>query len=62
MSLETLALKAGINRRYMGGLESEKYTRTLESIFRLLPALDVTFVEFAKEFERVLYSPKPPEA
>ncbi|HKE24965.1 MAG TPA: helix-turn-helix transcriptional regulator [Bryobacteraceae bacterium] len=59
ISQEKLALKAGIDRGYMGGLEREKHTPTLESIFRLLPILDVTFTQFAAEFERVLYTRKP---
>jgi transcriptional regulator with XRE-family HTH domain len=62
LSQEKLARQAGVDRGYMGGLEREKHTPTLESIFRLLPILDVTFVEFAKEFERVLYARRPPEA
>ena len=62
ISQEKLALKAGMDRVYLGGLEREKHTPTLESIFRLLPTLGVTFTEFAREFERTLYSRKSPEA
>ena len=48
-----------MDRVYLGSLEREKHTPTLESIYRLLPILDVTFTQFAAEFERVLYSRKP---
>jgi hypothetical protein len=44
----------------MGGLEREKHTPTLESIYRLLPVLGINLVEFATEFERVLYSRRRP--
>lgn len=54
LSQEKLAMESGVDRGYMGGLEREKHTPTLESIYRLLPALGVTFTEFAAEFERVL--------
>lgn len=60
LSQENLALKAGVDRGYMGGLEREKHTPTLEAIYRLLPALGVSFTEFAIEFERVLHTKKRP--
>ena len=62
ISQEKLALKAGMDRVYLGALEREKHTPTLESIYRLLPILDVTFTQFASEFERMLSSRKSPHA
>lgn len=56
LSQENLALQAGVSRTYMGAMERERHTPTLERIFLLLPALGVTFEEFAHEFERVLYT------
>jgi len=61
LSQEKLAMQSGVNRGYMGGMEREKHTPTLESIYRLLPALGVSFVEFATEFERVLYARRRPK-
>ena len=58
ISQENLALKAGVDRGYMGGLERERHTPTLESIYRLLPVLEISFVDFAVEFDRVLHSRK----
>jgi transcriptional regulator with XRE-family HTH domain len=62
LSQEKLALVSGVDRGYMGGLEREKHTPTLESIYRLLPALGINFVEFATEFERVLHARRRPKA
>jgi transcriptional regulator with XRE-family HTH domain len=61
ISQEKLALQAGLDRGYMGGLEREKHTPTLESIYRLLPVLGISFAEFAAEFERVLHSRRRPK-
>jgi transcriptional regulator with XRE-family HTH domain len=61
ISQEKLALQAGLDRGYMGGLEREKHTPTLESIYRLLPVLGISFAEFAIEFERVLHSRRRPK-
>jgi len=58
LSQEKLALQAGVSRGYMGKLEREQHTPTIESVYKLLPALHVTFVEFAAEFERALHSRK----
>ena len=51
---ERLALEANVNRRYMGALESGLHSPTLETIFKLLPPLKVSFVAFAVELEREL--------
>ncbi len=61
LSQEKLASDSGVDRGYMGGLEREKHTPTLEAIYRLLPALGVSFVEFATEFERILSSRRRPK-
>jgi transcriptional regulator with XRE-family HTH domain len=51
---EKLALEAGVDRGYMSGLECAKHTPTLATVLRFLPYLQVTFPEFAAEFERYL--------
>ena len=59
---ERLALEVGIDRGYLGGLERGRHSPTLETIYKLLPGLGVTFPEFAAEFEaelkRVRRSPR----
>jgi transcriptional regulator with XRE-family HTH domain len=55
---EQLALNAGIDRTYMSALEREIHSPTLETVYKLLPHLGVTFAEFAKVFERHLKSGK----
>jgi len=60
LSQENLAHQADVDRGYMGGLERELHTPTIETIYKLLPVLGVSFVEFAAEFERVLHSRKRP--
>jgi transcriptional regulator with XRE-family HTH domain len=52
---ETLALEAGVSRRYMSGLEQGRHTPTLELVCRLLPPLKITFVTFAAHFETNLH-------
>lgn len=47
---EKLAYEAGVDRGYMGALERAVSTPTLDTIFKLLPVLDVDFVSFAGEF------------
>jgi transcriptional regulator with XRE-family HTH domain len=47
ISQEGLAYAAGVDRGYMGALERGASTPTLDTVFRLLPALGVNFVEFA---------------
>jgi transcriptional regulator with XRE-family HTH domain len=52
---ETLALEAGIPRAHVGRLEGGMIGNpTLETVFKLLPPLDISFVQFAQEFERQL--------
>lgn len=62
ISQENLAHEAGLSRAHMGAIEREKHTPTLESVYKLLPALGVTFEEFAREFDRVLYIRRPPKS
>ena len=45
---EALALEALVARGYMGTLERGESTPTLETIFKLLPQLDIDFVQFAE--------------
>jgi len=54
LSQESLALESGIGRGYMGGIERGQHTPTIETLYRLLPALKVTVGEFFQEFERNL--------
>lgn len=62
ISQEKLALEAGVSRSYMGTMEREQNTPTIESIYKLLPVLGISFVEFAAEFERVLHSRRQPKS
>lgn len=61
ISQENLAKEADVDRGYMGSLEREKHTPSLEKIYQLLPALGVSFEEFAREFDRVLHSRRQPK-
>jgi len=54
LAQEALALAAGIDRGYMGALERGKHSPTIEMIYRLLPALKITFTDFAAEYEKTL--------
>lgn len=53
-SQEQLAFDAGVDRGYMGGLERGQHSPTLETVYKLLGPLGVSFAEFAGEFERIL--------
>lgn len=59
---ETLALESGIDRAYMGRLERGEHVANLDTIFRLLPKLGISFIDFAVEMEinirRVKRAPK----
>jgi len=61
LSQEKLALAAGVSRGYMGRLEREANIPTLKIIYRLLPALGVSFAEFAAEFDQALHARKRPK-
>jgi transcriptional regulator with XRE-family HTH domain len=54
LAQERLALEAGVDRGYMGGLERGLHSPTLETVYKLLPALGVDFIEFARVLERIL--------
>lgn len=49
---ERLATETGTDRGYMSGLERGLHTPSLETIFKLLPVLQVDFGQFAVEFMR----------
>lgn len=51
MAQETMALESAIDRGYMGALERGKYMPTIAMVYRLLPTLRVSFVQFAEHFE-----------
>ena len=50
---EKLAYASEIDRGYMSRLERGKHGATLEMIYRMLPALNVTFIQFAQAFDAV---------
>jgi transcriptional regulator with XRE-family HTH domain len=54
MAQERLALEVGVDRAYMSGLERGKHNPTLLTILRFLPTLQVSFAEFASEFDKCL--------
>lgn len=57
LSQENLALLAGIDRAYMSALERAKHNPTLELVTRLVIPMNITFVEFAAEFQNNLTKP-----
>lgn len=46
ISQEKLALKAGIDRTYLSGIESAKRNATLVSIEKIVNALEISFSDF----------------
>jgi transcriptional regulator with XRE-family HTH domain len=52
ISQENLAYETGVDRGYMSGLERGKSSPTVETIYKLLPGLNVTFPQFAEEMDR----------
>ena len=48
---ETLALEAGIGRAYMSAMERGLHNPTFEMLYRMLPLLNVSFEEFAREYD-----------
>jgi len=60
---EKLAYKGGVERSHVGSLERGKNTPNIETIFKLLPTLKVSFAEYAALFEstlRVMHKEKRP--
>jgi transcriptional regulator with XRE-family HTH domain len=55
---EMLAFESGIDRGYMGGLERASHSPTLETVYKVLPSLQVNFMEFAEVFDKNLRSRK----
>jgi transcriptional regulator with XRE-family HTH domain len=53
LSQETLALKSGINRTYIGTLEAGERNPSLENIARLACALDVDAGELVRGLQRL---------
>lgn len=54
LSQEKLALKAGIDRTYLAGIETEKRNATLLSLEKVAIALDISmrdFFDFEKEVD-----------
>jgi transcriptional regulator with XRE-family HTH domain len=51
LSQEALALRAGLHRTYLGGVERGERNPTFESLDKLLEACGVTWIEFAAELE-----------
>jgi transcriptional regulator with XRE-family HTH domain len=52
ISQEQLARESGTARAYMSGLERGCHSPSIETVWKLLPALGVTMTEFWAEFER----------
>ena len=51
---ERLALEANVDRGYMSGLERGLHVPSIHTVYKFLPLLQITFVQFAEEFEREL--------
>lgn len=51
MSQEKLALKAGIDRTYLAGIESGKRNATITSLVKVVSALEVSLSDFF-DFEK----------
>lgn len=49
LSQEKLALKAGIDRTYLAGVEQGKRNPSIKSLEKIINALEVTFSEFFKD-------------
>jgi DNA-binding XRE family transcriptional regulator len=58
LAQETLALHANVERAHMSQLERGLGNPTLETLFRLLGALDLNIVEWATEFENCRLHPR----
>ena len=54
ISQERLAAETGTGRAYMSALERGMHSPTIETIYKLLRGLGVTYSEFAVEFEHSL--------
>ena len=54
ISQEDLAIMCGVDRAYMSALERAQHTPTIETVYKLLPKLDVSFRHFAITFEASL--------
>jgi transcriptional regulator with XRE-family HTH domain len=51
---EKVALESGIDRGYMGKLERGENMPTLYTVYQLLPAFRISFVQFAEQFDNYL--------
>jgi len=58
ISQEVLALESDIDRGYMGGLERACHSPTLETIYKVLPSLQVSILQFMEVYDRNLRSRK----
>lgn len=61
MSQEQLAKKSGIDRTYISGVERSVRNITLDSLERLVSALDVSQVEFIMKLHEQLQVAKTPD-
>lgn len=52
MSQEKVALQAGVDRSYLSELENNKWSPTVEMLFRICDALNVTASEIIARVER----------
>jgi len=60
LSQEGLAVKAGLHRTYISGIERGKRNISLDNLVRIIHALDITvtmfFQEYAYDIDRLLSS------
>ena len=54
ISQEALALAAGVNRTHMNVLETGRSNPSLDTMLKVCAALDISFVELAREIEKHL--------
>ena len=53
ISQETLALRAGINRSYVGSLEAGERNPSLENVARLAVALDIDAADLVRGLQKL---------
>jgi transcriptional regulator with XRE-family HTH domain len=56
ISQERLAMRAGVARTYVGRVERGKLNPTMDSMTRLLWALEATWSDYAEELDRAIAS------
>lgn len=54
MSQEILALSADVGIKHMSSIEAGKHSMTLDTLYRLVQALGISFEQFGVELDRTL--------